>query len=150
MNLTIRASLLASVLLLAIAAPVLAEPPTTTRESTTTCRTDEITGHTHCFESETVTRTKDKHGASDVRISGVIHATVIDADGNLVSSYDSQISERDLAQVASDGSIEYMRINIQLAEEITDGGVTSCTRTHVVIRGGNEKINEVITTAGPC
>ena len=150
MNLLIRACLLASVMLLAIAAPVLADRPTTTRDSSTSCATDAITGYTHCFESETVTRTKDMHGASDVRISGVIHATVTDAEGNLVSSYDSQISERDLAQVASDGSIEYMRINIQLAEEVTEGGVTSCTRTHVVIRGGNEKINEIVTTAGPC
>jgi hypothetical protein len=150
MNVPIRASLLASVLLLAVAAPVLADPAEVTRETSSSCRTDETSGFTHCFESESITRTKDKHGATDVRTTGVIHATVTDADGNLVSSYDSEISERDLAQVADDGSVQYMRINIHLAEEITDGGVTSCTRTHVVIRNGNEKVNEVVTTAGPC
>jgi hypothetical protein len=150
MNLPIRASLLAAILLLAIAAPALADTPTTTTESSSTCRTDESTGYTHCFESETVTRTQDKDGATDIRISGVIHATVTDAQGNLMSSYDSESSEHDVAQIASDGSMEYLRITIQVAEEFTDASGTSCTRTHVVIRGGNEKINEVITTAGPC
>jgi len=147
----IRASLLASALALTVAGPALAGPVSTTHESTSTCRTDESTGFTYCFASEMDTTTKEKNsGASDVRKSGTTHSTVVDAEGNVLWSYDAQIREHDSVQLASDGSAQYMKIDIQLSEEITDGGVTSCTRTHIVIRGDTEQTNEVSTTPGPC
>lgn len=151
MKAPIRASLLAAVLTLTVAAPVLADPGSTTHESTSTCRTDEVSGLTFCFASESDTRTKEKHsGASDVRLTGTIHATVVDADGNLVSSYDANIRERDLVQLGSDGSPEFMKITIRQTEEAMEAGVTSCTQTHVVIRGETERVNHVSTTAGSC
>lgn len=151
MKAPIRASLLAAILALTVTAPVFADPGSTTHESTSTCRTDEVDGLTHCFASETDTLTKDRHsGASDVRKTGTIHATVVDTGGNLVSSYDSKIRERDLVQLGSDGSVDFMKITIRLSEEISEADVTSCTRTHVVIRGHTERVNQVSTTAGPC
>lgn len=151
MKAPVRASLLAAVLALAVAAPVFADPGVTTHESTTSCRTDEVDGLTYCFASEADITTKDKRGgASEVRTTGTIHATVVDADGNLVSSYDSTINERDVVLVAADGSAEFMKITIRMSEETTDAGVTSCTRTHVVIRDDAVRVNDVVTAAGPC
>lgn len=151
MKAPIRASLLAALLTLTVAAPVFADPGVTTQESSSSCRTDEVDGLTYCFTSEADITTKEKRGgASEVRKTGTIHATVVDADGNLVSSYDSKINERDVVLVADDGSAEYMKITIRMAEETTDAGLTSCTRTHVVIRGGAVRVNDVVTTPGSC
>jgi hypothetical protein len=147
----IRASLLASALALTVAGPALAEPGSTTHESTSTCRTDESTGFTYCFTSEMDTTTKEKHsGASDVRKSGTTHSTVVDAEGNVLWSYHAQVREHDVVQLASDGSAGYLKIDIHLSEEITDAGVTWCTKTHVVIRGDAERTNQVSTKPGPC
>jgi hypothetical protein len=150
MNAKIRAYLLGAALALMIAAPVSADPGTTTHESTSTCATDEFTGLTSCFASETTIVTKEKHsGASDVRKTGTIHATVVDASGNLVSSFDLQIRERDVVQLASDGSTELMKVNIRLSEEFMEAGETWCTKTHAVVRGDTEKVNHVSTSPGP-
>jgi hypothetical protein len=75
---------------------------------------------------------------------------VVDAGGNLVSSYDSKVRERDLVQLGSDGSVDFMKITIRLSEEVTEAGDISCTRTHVVIRGDTERVNQVTTAQGPC
>lgn len=152
MKAPIRASLLAAVLALTVAAPVFADPGTTVHESfNPPCRTDEVSGFTFCFSSESDTLTKEKHsGASDVRIAGTISATVVDADGNVVSSYDSTIRERYLVQLGSGGPAESTKITIRLTEETMEAGVTSCTQTHVIVRGDTERVNRVSTTPGPC
>jgi hypothetical protein len=151
MKANIRASLLGAVLALTVAAPVLADPGSTTHESTNTCRTDEIDGLTYCFASETDTRTKEKRsGANDVRMSSTIHATVVDVDGNIVSSYDAKTRERDVVLLGSDGSPEFMRITIRQSEEFMESGATWCTETHVVIRDDAERVNRVSTSPGPC
>jgi hypothetical protein len=96
-------------------------------------------------------KTKVKHsGASDVKISGTSYATVTDATGYIVSSYEASIREHSTVLLASDGSTENVKVNVLLTEEITEGGISSCTRTHVVIRGDSERVNAVTTVPGPC
>lgn len=151
MKAPIAASLLAALLVLTVAAPVFADPGVTTHESSTSCRTDEVDGLTYCFASEVDVTTKEKRGgAMEFRKTGTFLATVVDANGNLVSSYGSSIDERDVVLVAADGSAEYTKIRIRMSEETTYSGVTSCTRTHVVIRGEAIRVNDVVVTAGPC
>lgn len=150
MKAPIRAVLLASALTFTIAAPAFADAPTITHETVSTCRTDDETGLTSCFESEATIRTKEtKTGASRVRIEGTIHSTVVDSSGNLVSSFDSTATERDVMLVADEGLI-VVDVNIQRQDETTEGGVTTCTRYRVLIKHEIERINEVTTTPGPC
>jgi hypothetical protein len=85
-----------------------------------------------------------------VKLSGTSYATVTDATGYVVSSYEASIREHSTVLLASDGSAENVKINVLLTEEITESGITSCTRTHVVIRGDSERVNGVATAPGPC
>ena len=150
MKLRIFASVLAAFLACVVAVPVVAASETT-HESTSTCRTDESTGLTYCFSTETDIKSKEKpSGANDVKISGTTHSTVTDAAGNIVSSYDATIREHVRMLVASDGSTQNVMVIVRLSEEVTEGGITLCTRTHVVIRGDAERVNEVTTAPGPC
>jgi hypothetical protein len=150
MKLRIFTSVLAASLACLIAVPAVAAAETT-HESTSTCRIDESTGLTYCFTSEVDIKTKQKHsGASDVKMSGTSYATVTDATGYIVSSYEASILEHSTVLLASDGSTENVKVNVLLTEEITEGGISSCTRTHVVIRGDSERLNAVTTVPGPC
>ena len=150
MKLRIFTSVLAASLACLIAVPAVAAAETT-HESTSTCRIDESTGFSYCFTSEVDIKTKEKQsGASDVKMLGWSYATVTDATGHIVSSYEALIRAHSTVLLASDGSTENVKVNVLLTEEIADSSITSCTRTHTVIRGDSERVNTVTTVPGPC
>jgi hypothetical protein len=150
MKAPIRAFLLASVLALTVAVPVFAGAATKTHESTSTCRTDTATGLIYCFVSEVDIRTTSPNsGVSSVKIVGTIHATTVDAAGNVVFGYDSSIREHAVVQ-QTDAGPAYKLINMRRAEEITEDAATECIRSRVVLTGDTYRINEVTTTAGAC
>jgi hypothetical protein len=151
MKAILRATLLATVFAVTVAGPVFAGSGSSSHESWSTCFTDEFTGFTYCSAWEADTRTKEKRsGASDVRLTTTLLDTVYDADGNLVSSLESKTQEHEVTLLASDGAYEIRRFNIWIENELMDGGVTTCTRTHVVARGDTDRVNDVTTTDGPC
>lgn len=151
MKAPIRSIVLASVLSLSVAAPVFADAPTVTHESLSTCRTDDATGLTSCFASEATIRTKEmKSGETRVRILGTIYATVVDADGNLVSSVESTSSERNTVLVSEEGSQLFIDQNVRREDEVMTDGTTTCTRYRVLITNETERINKVSTAPGPC
>lgn len=148
MKLPIRAVLLASVLTLTVAAPVLADPPTTTHVSTYECFT--IDTLTFCSATETDTQSKEKKsGETSVKMAQWFMSTVVDANGNLVSSFEMTNSEQDTVLVA-EGAPHYVDQNVRRQDETTVDGVTTCTRYRILIKDETERINEVTTTPGPC
>jgi hypothetical protein len=148
MKLPIRAVLLATALTLTVAAPVLADPPTTTHVSTYDCFT--VDTLTFCSWTETDTRSKEKKsGETSVKMDQWFMSTVVDANGNLVSSFEMSNSEQDTVLVA-EGGPHYIDQNVRREDESTVDGVTTCTRYRILIRNETERINEVVTTPGPC
>ena len=148
MKLPIRAVLLASLLTLTVAAPVLADPPTTTHVSSYECFT--VDTLTFCSATETDTRSKErKSGETTVKMDQWFMSTVVDAAGNVVSSFEMTNSEQDTVLVA-EGGPHYIDQNVRRADENTVDGVTTCTRYRILIRNEAERINDVTTTPGPC
>ena len=148
MKTPIRAALMASALTLMVAAPVLADPPTTTHVSSSDCFT--IDTLTYCSESEADIWVKDeKSGETSLRMDQWSMSTVTDANGNLVSSFEVNNNERDTVLVA-EGGLHFINQNVRQADESMVDGVTSCTRYRILIKKETERINEAVTTPGPC
>jgi hypothetical protein len=144
----IRAILLASVLSLAVAAPVSADPPTTTHVSNSECFT--VEGITFCSQTETDIRTKEqKSGATKLKMDMWFITTTTDEAGNLIASFESTSQEKDTVIVESGGPV-FTDQNVRREDEVTDGDVTTCTTYRILIRNGIERINEVATAPGPC
>jgi hypothetical protein len=144
----IRAILLASVLSLAVAAPVSADPPTTTHVSNSDCYT--IEGLTFCSQTETdIWSMEQKSGATKVKMDTWFLTTTTDAAGNVIASFETTSQEKDTVIVESGGPV-FTDQNVRREDEVTDGGVTTCTTYRILIRNGIERINEVATTPGPC
>jgi hypothetical protein len=144
----IRAILLASVLSLAVAAPVSADPPTTTHVSNSECFT--VEGITFCSQTETDIRTKEqKSGATKLKMDMWFMTTTTDAAGNVIASFESTSQEKDTVIVESGGPV-FTDQNVRREDEVTDGDVTTCTTYRILIRNGIERINEVATAPGPC
>ena len=144
----IRAILLASVLSLAVAAPVSADPPTTTHVSNSECFT--VEGITFCSQTETDIRTKEqKSGATKLKMDMWFITTTTDEAGNVIASFESTSQEKDTVIVESGGPV-FTDQNVRREDEVTDGDVTTCTTYRILIRNGIERINEVATAPGPC
>ncbi|MEX1168930.1 MAG: hypothetical protein WEE50_02185 [Chloroflexota bacterium] len=148
MKAPIRAVLLASALTLAVAAPVSADPPTTTHVSNSDCFT--VDGFTYCSQTETDIRTKEqKSGATKLKMDVSFLTTTVDAEGNLVASVESTSKEHGTVVVENGGPI-FIDQNVWREDEVTEGGVTTCTRYRLLIKHEIERINNVKTTSGPC
>ena len=148
MKTPIRAVLLGCLLSLTVAAPVLADPPTKTHVSNTECFT--IDTLTFCSTSVADTWTKEKKsGETSLRMDQWFLSTVVDADGNLVSSFEMTNSEQDTVLVA-DGAPQFIDQNVRREDEVTMDGVTTCTRYRILIKNETERINDMTTTPGPC
>ena len=148
MKTPIRAVLLGCLLSLTVAAPVLAAPPTSTHVSNSECYT--IDTLTFCSASETDTWTKEeKSGETRVRMDQWFLSTVVDADGNLVSSFEMRNSEQDTVLVA-EGAPHFIEQSVRREDEVMSDGVTTCTRYRILIKKDAERINDVTTTPGPC
>lgn len=52
--------------------------------------------------------------------------------------------------VVEDGGPNFVDQNVRRADEVYEGGVTSCTRYRLVVKDGEEGVNEATTTPGPC
>lgn len=148
MRTPIRAVLLASALTLAIAAPVSADPPTTTHVSNSDCFT--VDGFTYCSQTETDIRTKEqKSGATKLKMDMWFLTTTTDASGNIVASVETTSREHDTVVVEDAGPI-FIDQNVRREDEVNQGGVISCTRYRLVVKNGEERINEITTTPGAC
>jgi hypothetical protein len=148
MKAPIRAVLLASLLTMTVAAPVLADPPTRTYSTHSECFT--IDTMTFCSASETSTTLKEKKsGETMVKMEQWFMTTTQDANGNIISSTEVNSSERDTVLVAQGGP-HFVDQNVRRTDETTVDGVTSCTTYRILIKKEAERINEVTTTPGPC
>ena len=150
MKVAIRAVLLASVLALTIAAPAFADAPEWTHVSSQDCFTIPETGFTYCSYTETDTRTKEKKsGETSVHMDQWFMTTTTDPSGALVSTLELNATEKNTVLVA-DGAPIFLDQNVRRSDELTEGGVTTCTRYRLVVKHGEERVNEVTTTPGPC
>lgn len=146
MKAVVRPFMLASVLALVVAVPVLGAEKE--HESSLTCNTDPA-GMTSCFESETDVRvTESKHG-SNVKLDGAAHSTTTDAAGNVIASYDLWLDQKAVVK-ETDAGAAYKNLTVRQVEQITENGATWCVVSTVVMRNGVERVNESVTTSGPC
>ena len=144
----IRAVLLASMVTLVVAAPVSADPPTTTHVSNSDCFT--VEGLTFCSQTETDIRTKEqKSGATKLKMDMWSLITTTDAAGNVVASTEITSREHDTVVVENGGPI-FIDQNVRRADEVTEGGAVTCTRYRILVKNGIERVNEVTTTPGSC
>ena len=143
-----RPFLLAAVLATLFATPALAAIKV--HDSGLTCATDEATGMTSCFSFEADTRTTDAGGGmSNVKLDGTSHASVTNANGDVVWAYDQTIHQKSLIVETADGSL-YKKLITEQVEQFTDNGITWCVVSVAEVRDGLEVSNEVVTTDGPC
>jgi hypothetical protein len=143
-----RPFLLASVLATLLAAPAMAA--TKEHDSGLTCATEEATGMTSCFSFEADTRTTDAGGGvTNTKLDGRSRASITNASGELVWSYEQTIHQKSLVVQTAIGLV-YKRLVTEQTEQFTEAGVTWCVRSNAEVRDGVEVSNEVVTTDGPC
>jgi hypothetical protein len=150
MKAPIRASVLAALLTLTVAAPVFADAPVVTHESSSSCQTDPVSGITVCLATESTVRAKEtRSGAVRYSIQNTFEQTVLDANGAMISSFESVGWAKEQVLVA-DGDPVVQNVNMWRQEERSEGGVTTCTQYRVLVKHETERINSVTTTEGPC
>lgn len=149
MKAPIRAALLASVLSITVVVPVFADAPTKTHVSNSDCFTiDELT---FCSATETDIMSKEKKsGETSLKMSTWFLSTVVDADGNVVSSFESTSREHDTVLPGEEGGPLFIDQNVRREDEVVTDGATTCTRYRILIKNETERINKVSTTPGPC
>jgi hypothetical protein len=130
------------------AVPVSADPPMSTHVSNSDCYLIEETGFTYCSQSETVTRTTEgKDGATKIKVDEWFLSKAMDPSGAVVSSFELNSSEHDTV-VVEGGAVAFVDQNVSRADKITEGGVTTCTRYRLVVKNGEERVNEATTRRG--